>query len=296
MSVYAISDVHGHKQELDQMLEKISFTHDDELWILGDIIDKGAESAELLRWAIEEAPDNIHFLLGNHEDIAYTMLSDIVKPPYVATDTLWIDNGGEFTLDQIVKMFDDDGKVAEKWIKDKVLPWIEKLPLYKHIKCGGREFMLVHGGFDPCMLESIPKEYRHFDVTCLVNMSSNARDEVIEVGHGFGTQSSQRMIWERKRWHTDPRALPIDVVFGHTHFHKERISDYAYDYGLEIRGGSGKIAHFGAGEKKHAIDCGCAYAPFHPRENMLGMFNLGCLRLDDMKEFYVPCRLDDHID
>lgn len=69
MSIYCISDIHGCFIEFNKMLRLINFQESDELYILGDIFDRGPASAEMLWWATKQAPANVHFLLGNHEDM-----------------------------------------------------------------------------------------------------------------------------------------------------------------------------------------------------------------------------------
>ena len=45
---YVMSDLHGEYEKFLRMLEVIGFTDDDELYILGDVIDRGPESTALL--------------------------------------------------------------------------------------------------------------------------------------------------------------------------------------------------------------------------------------------------------
>ena len=66
MSTYVISDPHGCKKEFDAMLEKINFSNEyDELWVNGDICDRGKESIALLQEII--ASPNMHIVYGNHD-------------------------------------------------------------------------------------------------------------------------------------------------------------------------------------------------------------------------------------
>lgn len=75
--VYAIGDVHGRLDLLDQLLFRIEA--DDrarggamtELVFLGDLIDRGPDSAGVLRRALElrEAGRACRFLAGNHEEV-----------------------------------------------------------------------------------------------------------------------------------------------------------------------------------------------------------------------------------
>ena len=286
-----MSDIHGHKKEFDEMLEKIGFSDDDELWILGDIIDKGMESGAMLRWAVDDAPSNIHFLLGNHEDMAYCALKHSGGKRYILRDDPWSWNDGFATLHLLEETFNEgiDGEETTKWINEKFLPWVESLPTHHYIEVDERPFMLVHAGFDPGMYDDVPDEDK-WHVFCDGNFDFFARNECEDVGHGFGFQESQNMLWERKTWHTSDKDAPVETVFGHTYFKEELVEVYNEYCELDIRGGVGKIAHF---RNKHAIDCGCAYAARNPRGNMLGHYNLACLRLDDMEEFYVQVREDD---
>ncbi len=63
--VIAIGDVHGCADELDAMLDKIAPTVDDTLVFLGDIINRGPDSARVIKTV--KSLGNARCLLGNHE-------------------------------------------------------------------------------------------------------------------------------------------------------------------------------------------------------------------------------------
>ena len=69
MSIYVMSDLHGEADLFHAMLRKISFSEQDKLIILGDVIDRGPMGISLLT-EIMDTP-NMEMLLGNHE---YMML------------------------------------------------------------------------------------------------------------------------------------------------------------------------------------------------------------------------------
>ena len=97
MSTYCISDIHGNFKAFLEMLDIIAFGDDDELYVLGDIIDKGPSSAEMLKWATD-APSNVHFLRGNHEDMAYVCLSrDPIELRCLLREDKWYRNDGNAT-------------------------------------------------------------------------------------------------------------------------------------------------------------------------------------------------------
>ncbi len=64
--ILVISDVHGHYNHLQRLLEKVRFTTDDILFIVGDIIEKGLESLKTLRYIMELSENHtVYPLMGN---------------------------------------------------------------------------------------------------------------------------------------------------------------------------------------------------------------------------------------
>lgn len=67
MAIYAIGDIQGCYQQLKQLLINIQFNSDtDQLWFTGDLINRGPESLETLRF-LHSLRDNITITLGNHD-------------------------------------------------------------------------------------------------------------------------------------------------------------------------------------------------------------------------------------
>ena len=145
-NIYLMSDLHGHYNLFLQMLEKIEFTKEDELFILGDIIDRGSQSLELIRYIMEHS-ENIHLLKGNHE----SMMVDASKENFwsICYDThLWFSNGGFETFKQLRSLKDNE--------VNEIIGFFDKLPLYVKIELD-KTYILSHsviwsnseGGINP---------------------------------------------------------------------------------------------------------------------------------------------------
>ncbi len=69
---YAIGDVHGYFQDLILLIQKIENIDPDARFILlGDLIDRGSESLEVLEWAMNHITPGGKYqsVRGNHEDL-----------------------------------------------------------------------------------------------------------------------------------------------------------------------------------------------------------------------------------
>lgn len=245
------------------VLEQAHFNWDnDELYVLGDIIDRGPESAEALIWAMEEAPRNVHFLLGNHEDMAYRSMS-IVKDDdnlnVFLYDDPWSWNGGFRTLDDCREFR------GSEWCH-KAAQWISELPLYYILNVNGMKILVVHAGLTTG------------GIRLSDDFITTGRDQHIEIPD-IGEVWSQHLLWIRERWFCDKTAYPYDyVIFGHTPTTFkwwDNINWIDEKHPIAVQGQPGYIVRmsgYGGGHMRYCIDT--------------GRKRIGLLRLDDMAEFY----------
>jgi serine/threonine protein phosphatase 1 len=97
--IYCVGDIHGQLDLLKQLHEHIledasSFTGEKTLVYLGDYIDRGEHSREVIELLLASPPDGFRpvYLLGNHEQ---TLLDFLQHPRAVAA---WLTYGGRATL------------------------------------------------------------------------------------------------------------------------------------------------------------------------------------------------------
>lgn len=146
--VYVMSDIHGEYGKFIQMLELIDFNNKDELFILGDLVDRGSEPIKLLQNLLLRS--NVFPLMGNHDLLALdilTKLSAIITEDnyntYLTNDIMlelmdWIADGGETTFSQFCQL--------NKEQRQDILEYLSEFSLHEVIDVGEKSFILSHAG------------------------------------------------------------------------------------------------------------------------------------------------------
>ncbi len=132
----AISDIHGCLQTFKCLVEiKIKLQVQDELYLLGDYIDRGPDSKGVIDYIfhLRETGFQVHCLLGNHEQ----MMMDGVES--ISSFSFWRKNGGKQTLDSF-NALDLEGDAIPK------RHWAFMLDCQHYIEVDN--YILVHGGLN----------------------------------------------------------------------------------------------------------------------------------------------------
>ncbi len=127
---FAISDIHGCLKTFKALLKKIELKKEDDLFLLGDYIDRGKDSKgviDLIR-NLKEEGYRIHCLRGNHEQM---MLDSRI---YSGKEPFWLRNGGTDTISSFPNNF----------VSQDYFNWISTLPYYFEM----HDYLLVHAGFN----------------------------------------------------------------------------------------------------------------------------------------------------
>ena len=151
--IYATSDIHGYPlDDFLRLLDKAKFGDEDFLYILGDVIDRNGDGGiAMLRWIMSRP--NVQLLMGNHEAIMLTCRFFFKNMQSASTDqlnleqkkklTLWLQNGAKPTILSLARLSSEDPDTLQDIVEDLL-----DLQLYEAVTVGGRDFLLVHSGFD----------------------------------------------------------------------------------------------------------------------------------------------------
>ena len=184
-NVWAIGDVHGYADTLLALLDSLNLSSRDRVVLLGDLVDRGPRSCEVIR-IVRENPQ-IFSVLGNHEEMMLNSFDVDNIEMMTAQQTNWFYVGGRATNQSYIDEFtNSQGDIDDFDLRMRVgkdLAWLDSLP--HHIVLD--DFRLVHAGYSPW-------------------------DGDLDL------QSTDTLMWIRGEFHNS--ITPVDekrtVVFGHS--------------------------------------------------------------------------------
>lgn len=137
MSTYAIGDVQGCYQPLQQLLQKIQFDPaQDTLWFTGDLINRGPQSLEVLRF-VSRLGDKHQTVLGNH-DLHFLAVAEGVRHAHPSD-----------TLQDILAAPD----------REELIDWLRHRPML--VRDEKLNYVMTHAGLAPVWSLSQAQELAH---------------------------------------------------------------------------------------------------------------------------------------
>ena len=125
---YLISDIHGCYDQYRQLLQKINFSSQDELYVLGDAVDRGSDPIKVLQDLMRRP--NVIYILGNHDLEMYLLLNKLtaeitekncetqITSELLEAYSLWLSDGGAVTVKQFQKLSRDDQQEILDFLAD----------------------------------------------------------------------------------------------------------------------------------------------------------------------------------
>jgi hypothetical protein len=227
MRKFIISDIHGFGKlyySIMNYLDKLSEDEKIELYINGDLFDRGNESVEILLDVIRRIKENdskfkIKYLGGNHERMMYKVFNKRERGKRVLPFDNWflLPNGGKKTDDNLNKLLNKD-EINE------VYHFISNLKIYHKFpeKINNKNIVLVHAACP----RNVNDECNMYIKDRLVGYYVWARED--SLGNLINLPIGN------KAYFTIVGHTPVNLAFGYE-YHKE--GNY-----LNIDGGSGVYA------------------------------------------------------
>jgi bis(5'-nucleosyl)-tetraphosphatase (symmetrical) len=269
MATYAVGDIQGCFHSFQSLLKRIQFNPtSDQLWLVGDLINRGSGSLEVLRWVFEHQ-SSIVTVLGNHD--LHTL---VVAEGFVSAHR----------SDTIQALLDAPDA-------DELLSWLRHQPLlhFEH------DCLMVHAGLLPqwtaAKAQSLAQE---------VHQALSADNYREFLKHMYGNQPVQwddaLTGYDRLRLITNAMTrLRVCTQAGEMEFNfKGELASLPLGFlpwfELEDRVSADTTIVFGhwsaiglrQTNNVYALDTGCLWGGA-----------LTAIRLEDKAVFQVPCHVDD---
>lgn len=252
---YIVGDIHGMYEYWMKMKKKIEQEDPEAKFILvGDIEDRGPDSYKMILWAMENIAENGKYQMvkGNHEDLKvkwWKTLNNYFKNNNIDIKKEGYASGYVCENYGFDKYMDANDVTVEEM--EKIINWMDSLPLYKYIDVNNKKFIISHANFP-----------------------SAAFDKNGEIDTMVLQTLYNHILWDR---HPGDFKYNKNIILvnGHT----PTIFDEAFPgFPFDFKNNYGKILKQ---KNRFNIDCGIAY------ERNDGNANLAILRLDDFKEYYL---------
>ena len=200
--IITIGDIHGYLDPVKRLIEKIDPKEEDLIIFIGDYIDRGPVSKDVVDYLIELSINNknLYFLKGNHEDM---FLGSIGYDAVIKDLQTWLYNGGTTTLKSYGLSATDIAHLARLWDEFERYKLISNYIPESHLNfflntklwLESENFFFCHAGVDP--YSSIEE----------------------------GKKNVKDLLWLREHLYYDSYKWGKTVVCGHTPLQEIMIKD-----------------------------------------------------------------------
>ena len=268
MATYAIGDIQGCYDPLRRLLNCISFDPPrDRLWFVGDLVNRGEQSLEVLRF-VKGLGDSAVVVLGNH-DLHLVMQAE----GYGKANR-------EDTLDAVLAAPD----------RDELMAWLRSRPLF-HVEDG---YAMVHAGLLPQW--TVEQAQVLSDEVGAVLNAANYREFLANMW------GSEPVSWHDDLVGWDRLRVVVNAMTRMRFCTPQGAMEFRApgSKGPPERGPAGCVPWFevpGRASADHTVICGHWSAlGFRQSKNLLAL-DSGCLwggqltavRLEDRRVFQLPC-------
>ncbi|KAJ5463040.1 Molybdenum cofactor biosynthesisMoeB [Penicillium sp. IBT 31633x] len=247
-----VGDVHGCKEELMDILKKVSFNQKggDHLIFVGDMINKGPDSTGVVDLARTLSASSVR---GNHEDRILHIRHQMVK-----TGTLRTADGEEYS--SLSSREREERKLARS-LSDEQAQWLDNCPVILKVGQvpGLGQVVVVHAGLVPGV------ELKKQDLSSVMTMRTIDPDTHVPSSKKKGMNwakmfdKHQSVLYSSLESSTDnPRSKTMTVVYGHDA--SSSLSIRTFTKGLDsgcVKGGKLTALVIEDGGKQNIVQVSC---------------------------------------
>lgn len=193
MATWVVGDIHGCYTRFMKLLSMPDIKPDDCIILIGDIIDRGAESYKMIQWAMEHVTEDgkYQMICGNHEDNIINdyncchrrFLKGWCSPSIQSMDDFDI-SALDCTYD-FVSYMSEAGFNTVASVKP-IVDWFSSLPLYKKVSIKDKQdYIIAHAWYGPNLNRDDILWYRDINnyTNALTNDYIPEHEEILIHGH-----------------------------------------------------------------------------------------------------------------
>ncbi|WP_166257282.1 symmetrical bis(5'-nucleosyl)-tetraphosphatase [Marinobacter salicampi] len=266
MTDYAIGDIQGCYERLRQVLATVDFSPSrDRLWVAGDLINRGPESLETLRY-IESLQASAEVVLGNHDLhlLAVVLgghkikgkdtLDDILGAPDLQRLVEWLRQQKLGVYDPDRQYFMSHAGLPHIWSVDDALGYATELASIIRGPEAVEFFTHMYGNYPERWQDDLTGVDRWRMITnYFTRMRFIASDGTLELST---KESADQAPEGYAPWFDYPRDDAVRIIFGHWASLEGQTGDSRF-IGLDtgcVWGGALTVMNLDTGEKTHC-DC-----------------------------------------
>ncbi|WKJ90795.1 symmetrical bis(5'-nucleosyl)-tetraphosphatase [Methylomonas montana] len=266
MAIYAIGDIQGCYDELRRLLDLVKFDPDqDQLWLAGDLVNRGPKSLETLRF-VKGLGSAAITVLGNHDlHLIATVVSlgkagkkDTLGAILRAEDC---DELIHWLRHQRLFYYNDDfcmlhAGLPPQWDFETTLQMARETEQAMQSQDYERFFRSMYGNKPVLWRDDLPKtEKLRFAVNCFSRLRYCSVDGVLDFSQkgAPGTQPNHLLPWFAV---PGRKSLDMRIIFGHwsTLGYYAEYNCYSIDTGC-LWGGQLTALHLSVPPQRFSIDC-----------------------------------------
>ncbi|KAL4941032.1 hypothetical protein BDV06DRAFT_195323 [Aspergillus oleicola] len=236
-----VGDVHGCKEELEKLLEKVSFDeYRDHLIFTGDLIEKGPDSLGVIDLARSY---NASCVRGNHEDRVLVLRHDMLSANI--TDDSW----------DVAHPESAKSRVLARELSPDQANWLDACPVILDVGqvTGMGQVVVVHGGLIPDVELDRQDPYSVMNMLTVdlpTHMPSSSRDKGVKWTKFFNKHQSLSL---------ESQNNVTTVIYGHDS--KSGLSLKEYTKGLDsgcVKGGKLTALVISDGGRQETVQVKCS--------------------------------------